>query len=296
MTSSESATAPAQTVESYARASLSASSPHWSSSSSSSPASTPTGSGSTSSASSRAHDPVDRRRHRCSWSASSAWRSRCGLCIQLAFRSRPDVREAQLAARPLPGGHRAAAPAGDVAASRSCSASSPASRPPRGGRLALAVAQPDAVRNRTTRSSASTSAFYLFELPFYQSRRSASPRRSSCSSALATLATTTCTDRMRVNGRELRISKAARIQLAVIGARLPRRAGGEHLARPVRDAGHQQHHRSSGRRRRTPTCSAAHPRARRSSPASRRSSRCCSSSPRSSAAGASRSSAPRCCS
>ena len=60
-------------------------------------------------------------------------------------------------------------------------------------------------------------AFYLFNLPFYQSVL-AFASAVILLSALATLATSYLYGSLRLNGRELRIAKAARIQLAVIGA------------------------------------------------------------------------------
>jgi uncharacterized protein len=60
-------------------------------------------------------------------------------------------------------------------------------------------------------------AFYLFNLPFFQSAL-AFASAVILLSALATLATSYLYGSLRLNGRELRISKAARIQLAVIGA------------------------------------------------------------------------------
>ena len=100
---------------------------------------------------------------------------------------------------------------------------------------ALHVAEPHAVRQdrpavppRHRRSTSST-------LPFYRSASSASPRPSCSSRCSPTLATSYLYGAIRVSGREVRISKAARIQIAVIAGALPAAAGRQHLARPVRD-------------------------------------------------------------
>ena len=60
-------------------------------------------------------------------------------------------------------------------------------------------------------------SFYLFELPFYQSV-AAFASAVVLISAIAALATSYLYGSLRINGRELRISRSARIQLAITGA------------------------------------------------------------------------------
>ena len=157
----------------------------------------------------------------------------------------PGLREAQLAARPLPGGLRAAAPPRDVRhPGRARHLRRRLDVEPLGARAHLA--EPHAVRHRPTRSSASTSASTSSSCRS-TGRSSASPRPSCCSRCCSSSRRTTSTARIRVSGREVVISKSARIQIAVTAGLYLLLQARQHLARPVRD-GHRDQHAHHRRR------------------------------------------------
>ena len=88
-------------------------------------------------------------------------------------------------------------------------------------------------------------SFYLFELPFYQSVARVRLGGRAALGYSPTLATSYLYGSLRVNGRELRISQGGAHPARHHRRGLPGGAGDQHLARPVRDDGHQQHHRSA---------------------------------------------------
>ena len=128
----------------------------------------------------------------------------------------PGLREARLAARPLPAGHRAAPPHRDdrhpgrarhLRRARDGSAAGAWSWSTSTGRRSA----------RPTRSSASTSASTSSSCR--SGARSWRSRRPSCSSpASPALAASYLYGAMRFGGREVRISRAARVQLAMTAA------------------------------------------------------------------------------
>ena len=238
----------------------------------------------------RAHHAVGRRRRRCSSSASS----RMAVPVWVEHPDRlplaPGLREAQLAARPLPAGHRAAASPRHVRHSRRCSASSPVSRPP---------------------SRWQTTLIWLNRTPDRADRPAVRPRHLVLPLRAAVLPRRR---RLRLGRRAHRAAPRARHQLPL--RRDPRRAAARCASRRPRASRSRSRpalylllqavsiwldqyatltdaSADSSPAPATPTSTRPSP-AARSSPASRASSPCSSSSPRSSAAGACPSSARRC--
>ena len=86
-------------------------------------------------------------------------------------------------------------------------------------------------------------SFYVYELPFYRGIL-AYASAILLVAGLAALATSYLYGGIRISGREVRVTRPARIQLAIMAAALPRAAGGQHLARPVRHAHRRRRPRS----------------------------------------------------